>query len=86
MPKKDMGISLRDRIPNTVLQEMSATTDPALRAIWLKYKWVDHVARLRDDRWAQKLTMWDSYIGRRYRGKPRRRWTDSSEKEQEVSG
>ena len=69
---------------STILQEMSATTDPAQRAMWMKWMWEGHVARLRDDRWTQKITMWDSYIGRRYRGDQDVDGQISSEKKQEV--
>ncbi|KAJ4447613.1 hypothetical protein ANN_09620 [Periplaneta americana] len=35
-----------------------------------------HVARLRDGRWTQTVTLWDPRIGKRSRGRPRRRRAD----------
>ena len=31
----------------------------------LKWKWSDHVARMDNNRWTHKLTMWDPREGRR---------------------
>ncbi|KAJ4428883.1 hypothetical protein ANN_25876 [Periplaneta americana] len=55
---------------------MSAIEDPALQATNTKWKWGGHVARLRDGRWTQKVTLWDPRIGKRSRRRPRRRWAD----------
>ncbi|KAJ4437757.1 hypothetical protein ANN_13695 [Periplaneta americana] len=52
----------------------SAIKDPALQATNTKWKWGGHVARLRDGRWTQTVTLWDPRIGNRSRGRPRRRW------------
>lgn len=52
---------MRDRVTNETLQKMSGVTDPA---------------RLKDDRWTYKATMWDPHTGRRSRGRPRQRWAD----------
>ncbi|KAJ4446758.1 hypothetical protein ANN_13455 [Periplaneta americana] len=76
MLRRILGLSLRDRVPNEVLQRMSAIKDPALQATNTKWKWGGHVARLRDGRWTQIATLWDPRIGKRSRGRPRRRWTD----------
>lgn len=76
MERKILGITLKDRISNTTLQAISSTTDPAQQAIRKKWKWGGHVARIQDDRWTIKTTMWDPYTGKRQRGRPRRRWAD----------
>ncbi|KAJ4440151.1 hypothetical protein ANN_08289 [Periplaneta americana] len=76
MLRKILGLSLRDRVPNEVLQKMAAIKDPALQATNTKWKWGGHVARLRDGRWTQKVTLWDPRIGKRSPGRPRRRWAD----------
>ena len=80
MERKILGISLRDRIPNTRIRELAKTDDMAERAEILKWKWGGHVARLQSSRWAQISTMWDPRIGRRQRGRPASRWTDSFRK------
>ncbi|KAJ4435564.1 hypothetical protein ANN_18180 [Periplaneta americana] len=57
MLRRILGLSLRDRVPNEVLQKMSEIKDPALQATNTKWKWGGHVARLRDGRWTQKVTL-----------------------------
>ncbi|KAJ4433633.1 hypothetical protein ANN_15943 [Periplaneta americana] len=76
MLRRALGLSLRDRVPNEVLRKMSAIKDPALQATNTKWKWGGHVARLRDGRWTQTVTLWDPRIGKRSRGRPRRRWAN----------
>jgi hypothetical protein len=39
----------------------------------LKWRRGGHVARMNQERWAYATTVWDSRIGRRNRGRPRRR-------------
>ncbi|KAJ4446230.1 hypothetical protein ANN_12924 [Periplaneta americana] len=73
MLKRVLALSLRHRVPNEVLQKMAAIKDPALQATNTKWKWGGYVARLRDGRWTQTVTLWDPRIGKRSRGRPRRR-------------
>ena len=77
MEWKILGISLRDRIPNTRIRELAKADDMAGRAEILKWKWGGHVARLQSIRWAQISTMWDPCTGRKQRGRSARRWMDS---------
>ena len=44
----------------------------------LKLKWSGHVARMDNNRWTHKLTMWDPSEGRRNVGRQRTRWVDNS--------
>lgn len=76
MQRKILGISLRDRIPNTTIQQLAQTTDVAQTATQSKWKWGGHIARLQDNRWTYKSTVWDTRIGQRTQGRPRRRWED----------
>ncbi|KAJ4450742.1 hypothetical protein ANN_02172 [Periplaneta americana] len=62
--RKILGLSLRDRVPNEVLQKMAAIKDPALQATNTKWKWGGHVARLRDGKWTQKVTLWIPALAR----------------------
>ncbi|KAJ4438464.1 hypothetical protein ANN_14409 [Periplaneta americana] len=57
MLRRILGLSRRDRVPNKVLQKISTIEDPALQATNTKWKWGGHVARLRDGRWTQKVTL-----------------------------
>ena len=67
MERRILGISLRDRIPNTRIRELAKIHDMAKREEILKWKWGGHVARLQSSRWRQ-------------RGRPASRWTDSFRK------
>ena len=75
MERKVLGITLKDKISNARLQNITATVSIGQRATATKWKWGGHVARLKDDRWAQVTTMWDPYAGKRTPGRPRR-WAD----------
>ena len=76
MERKVSGITLKDGISNAKLQNITATVSIGQRATVTKWKLGGHVARLKNDRWAQVTTMWDLYAGKRTPGKPRRRWAD----------
>ncbi|PSN41167.1 hypothetical protein C0J52_16115 [Blattella germanica] len=74
MQRKILGISLRDRISNDTLRSLSSDADALERAMKLKWKWGENVARLQPERWAHAATILDPYTGKR--GRPRRRWAD----------
>ena len=76
MERKVLGITLKDRISNARLQNITATVSIGQQATATKWKWGGHVARLKNGRWAQVTTMWDPYAGKRTPGRPRRRWAD----------
>lgn len=77
MERKILGLSLRDKISNTRLRQMTNTRDMAHQGERLKWKWGGHVTRLQGSRWAMISTTWDPRIGRRNRGRPGTRWADS---------
>ena len=56
---------------------MTNTRDMAHQGECLKWKWGGHVTRLQGSRWAMISTTWDPRIGKRNRGRPGTRWTDS---------
>ncbi|KAJ4427383.1 hypothetical protein ANN_25004 [Periplaneta americana] len=76
MERKILGLSLRDKISNTRLKQMTNTRDMAHQGERLKWKWGGHVSRLQGCRWAHICTTWDPRIGRRNRGRPGTRWAD----------
>lgn len=81
MERSMLGISLRDRIPNTTLRERSGVKDAVACIATLKWNWAGHVARLSDNRWTKRILEWrprqDAY---RSRGRPPTRWTDDIKK------
>ncbi|KAJ4427562.1 hypothetical protein ANN_25210 [Periplaneta americana] len=76
MERKILGITMRDRISNESLSQMASTTNVTQRANKLKWKWGGHIARMKDERWTYRATMWDPRTGDRHRGRPRKRWAD----------
>ena len=76
MERKILGLSLKDRVPNTRIREITKLGDVAQRASRLKWKWGGHVARLQNTRWAYLSTVWSPRLGQRHRGRPGTRWAD----------
>lgn len=77
MERSMLGVSLRDRVPNTRLRQMSGVTDAIERITMLKWNWAGHIARMTDGRWTRKILEWrprqDAF---RHRGRPPTRWAD----------
>jgi hypothetical protein len=67
-------MNLKDRMRNEELKRRSGIEDAAKAARRGKWRWGGHVARLDQERWAYATTVWDPRIGRRNRGRTRRRW------------
>ncbi|KOB79081.1 Uncharacterized protein OBRU01_01138 [Operophtera brumata] len=42
----------------------------------LKWKWAGHIARVKDNRWSERVLHWWPRDGKRERGRPVRRWRD----------
>ncbi|KAJ4433253.1 hypothetical protein ANN_15512 [Periplaneta americana] len=59
MERKILGLSLRNKISNTRLKQMTNTRDMAHQGERLKWKWGGHVSRLQGCRWAHISTTWD---------------------------
>jgi hypothetical protein len=72
MERKILGINLKDRMRNEELRR-SGIEDAAKAAKTLKWRWGGHVARMDEERWAYATIVWDPRIGRRNKGRPRRR-------------
>lgn len=72
-----LGLSLRDRVPNTEVRRRSGVTDAIVRITNLEWNWAGHVARMNDGRWTTKITEWrprDHAL--RSRCRPPTRWSD----------
>ena len=66
-----LGLSLRDRVPNTTVRGRSGVTDAIERIANLKWNWAGHLARVNDNRWTRKVTEWRSRDDAfRNRGRP----------------
>lgn len=77
MERSMLSLSLRDRISNARLRQMSGVTDAIERITTLKWNWAGHVARFSDNRWTKRILEWRPLIdAQRSRGRPPTRWSD----------
>lgn len=68
------------KIRHTKIRNISKATDALNYAQKLKWKWAGHVARLSDERWTKRVTLWRGPSGKRQRGRPLTRWADDINK------
>ena len=59
MERKIAHVTLRDRVRREDLRRSTGMRDASNLAERLKLKWSGHVARMDNNRWTHKLTMWD---------------------------
>jgi hypothetical protein len=71
-----VGISLRDRKTNDWLRRTTKLTDVVESYKRRKWRWASKIAQMDNDRWAKLVTEWRPWMGKRGRGRPRRRWRD----------
>ena len=76
MERKITHVTLRDRVRCEDLRRSTGMRDASILAERLKWKWSGHVARMDNNRWTHKLTVWDPREGRRNVGRQRTRWAD----------
>ncbi|GBP46289.1 Putative uncharacterized transposon-derived protein F52C9.6 [Eumeta japonica] len=69
-----------DKIRRTRIRATTKAIDASSYALKLKWKWAGHVARLIDQRWTLKATLWRGPQGRRSRGRPLTRWEDETKR------
>jgi len=72
-----LGVKLKDKIHMTkIKQKFRVNVNAKINIKRQKWKWAGHVARMKDDRWAKKLTFW--YLGykKRRKGRQKIRWSD----------
>jgi hypothetical protein len=76
MERAMLGVSLRDRIRNQVIQQRTKVTDMAHRISMLKWQWAGHISRRTDNRWGKRVLEWRLRLGKRSVGRPQARWSD----------
>lgn len=77
MERSMLGLSLRDRVPNNQLRQMTGITDAIVRITNLKWNWAGHVARFADGRWTKRILEWrPRQDAHRSRGRPPTIWSD----------
>lgn len=71
-----LSIQKIQKIRHEKIRNISKATDALEQTQRLKWKWAGHVARLQDERWTKRVTLWSGPKGKRHRGRPHARWED----------
>jgi hypothetical protein len=80
MERSMLKIKKMDKIQNIKIRKITKATNALNYAQKLKWKWAGHVARLDDERWTVRTTLWQGPQGKRTRGRPLTRWEDEIKK------
>ena len=76
MESKMFGLKQIDRISNSTNRGRTKVDDILKVITKAKWKLAEHVARMNENRWPVKCTVWQVRHGKRPRGRPRSRWHD----------
>ena len=71
-----LHLSLRDKVRSTDIRKKTKVQDIMEKIKTSKWKWAGHLIRSQDDRWTKRLTEWQPRVGKRRRGRQKRRWRD----------
>jgi len=74
--RKMLHITIHDKVKNTEIRrktQIKAIIEYIKEAKW---RWAGHIARREDNRWTKRLTEWQPRVGKRRRGRQKRRWRD----------
>lgn len=77
MERSMLNITRKDRIKNELIREKTRVSDVVEAALKIKWKWAGHVARMKEDRWAKRVTEWIPLDSIRRKGRPLSRWKDA---------
>jgi hypothetical protein len=75
MERAMLGVSLRDRIRNQVIRQITKVTDIAHRISMLKWQ-AGHISRRTNNRWGKRVLEWRPRLGKRSVERPQARWSD----------
>lgn len=76
MERAMLGITKKDRIPNTIIRQRTKVIDIIQLITQAKWRWAGHIARMTDNRWTKRLIEWRPREDKRSRGRPPTRWSD----------
>ena len=76
MERSVLGISLRDKVRNNIIRSKIGVVDVVGQVATMKWRWADHVARCKDERWNKRLLCWRPRALTRSVGWPQSRWHD----------
>lgn len=69
-----------DRVRNIDIVQTFNLPDIVKEAKKIKWRWAGHISRMKESRWAQKITTWIPYNHKRSRGRKKKRWVDEIKK------
>ncbi|KAG5323126.1 ACH1 protein, partial [Acromyrmex heyeri] len=55
MERSILEISLRDKVRNNIIRSKISVSDVVGQVVTMKWRWADHVARCKDERWNKRL-------------------------------
>ena len=70
------NLQLQDKIPCSAIMTRTKITDITEYTLKQKWRWAEHIARMKDNRWTKRCTEWQPRKGKRSRGRSSRRWQD----------
>lgn len=76
MERSILKIKKIQKIRHTDIRLKTKAIDALSYSLKQKWRWAGHVARLNDNRWTIKTTLWAGPLGQRKRGRPNARWAD----------
>jgi len=79
MERSMLGVTRMDKIKNENIREKTKIKNIIEKVEKAKAQWAGHLSRMAKDKWSRRTTEWTPRIGRRSRGRPRRRWRDDIE-------
>ena len=68
MERKMLDLKLKDKIPCSEIRKRTKIINIIEYTLKQKWKWVGHIARLKDNRWTRRCTEWQPRRGKRSRG------------------
>ena len=71
-----MGLKLQGKIPRSEIRIRTKIISIIEYTLKRKWRWVGHIARMKDNRWTKRCTEWQPRRGKRSIGRPYRRWRD----------
>ena len=67
--RKLLDLKLQDKIPCSEIRKRTKIIDIIENTLKQKWKWDDHIARMKDNRWTKRCTEWQPRRGKRSRAR-----------------
>ena len=77
-----LDLTCRDRKTADFIRQKTKVKDILECVSKLKWNWAGHIARMTDNRWTTRATVWTPRGYKRNRGRPKTRWRDDLDQHQ----